>query len=110
MLGKHVFGAVYDCNKEYLDDPELLIKLLEEGATKAGATVVQTIHKHFTPQGVTVLTLLSESHISIHTWPEKGEAAIDIFTCGTKCDPMDGVLHIIKALDPASYSIESVDR
>ena len=55
---------------------------MENAAEASGASVVKTIYKKFIPQGVTVLSLLEESHISIHTWPEKGEAAVDIFTCG----------------------------
>lgn len=55
---------------------------MENAAEASGASVVRTIYKKFVPQGVTVLSLLEESHISIHTWPEKGEAAVDIFTCG----------------------------
>jgi len=55
---------------------------MENAAEASGASVVRTIYKKFIPQGVTVLSLLEESHISIHTWPEKGEAAVDIFTCG----------------------------
>ena len=58
------------------------MELLENAAIASGATVCESIFKEFDPQGVTVLCLLSESHISIHTWPEKGEAAVDIFTCG----------------------------
>jgi S-adenosylmethionine decarboxylase proenzyme len=44
--------------------------------------VIQTISKKFDPQGVTVVCLLAESHISIHTWPEEGRAAVDVYTCG----------------------------
>ena len=57
--------------------------LLENAAEASGASVVKTIYKKFhTTRSVTVLSLLEESHISIHTWPERGEAAVDVFTCG----------------------------
>jgi S-adenosylmethionine decarboxylase len=110
MLGKHCFLSLYDCNKLQLDNEEYLVNLLEEAAKISGATVVQTIFKKFEPQGVTVLTLLSESHISIHTWPERGEAAVDIFTCGDHCKPTVGANYIVENLDPSSYNMDVVDR
>jgi S-adenosylmethionine decarboxylase len=64
----------------------------------SGATVLQTIFQKFDPQGVTVLCLLSESHISIHTWPEDGKAACDVYTCGD-CDPKIGCDIIIEQLN-----------
>lgn len=82
MLGKHYLLNLYGCSFHLLNDEKFLIDLMENAAVASGATVVQTIHKKFEPQGVTVLTLLEESHISVHTWPETGEAAVDIFTCG----------------------------
>lgn len=110
MLGKHCFLSLYDCNRSLLDDREFLVKMVEEAAEVSGATVVQTIFKKFEPQGVTVLTLLEESHISIHTWPESGEAAVDIFTCGQKCKPAKGAEFIVDKLDPNSYNMDVVDR
>lgn len=82
MLGKHYLLNLYGCPFHLLNDERFLIDLMENAAVASGATVVQTIYKKFEPQGATVLTLLEESHISIHTWPETGEAAVDIFTCG----------------------------
>ena len=85
------------------------MQLLEDAASASGAKVVQTIHKKFEPQGVTVLTLLSESHVSIHTWPENGEAAVDIFTCGT-CDPKIGCDLIVEKIQPSRYNLEMIKR
>ncbi|MFZ9728828.1 MAG: adenosylmethionine decarboxylase, partial [Candidatus Nanopelagicaceae bacterium] len=88
-MGKHYLLNLYGCPFDRLDNSLFLMELLENAAAASGATVCETIFKQFDPQGVTVLCLLSESHISIHTWPEKGEAAVDIFTCGD-CNPKIG--------------------
>ena len=81
-MGKHYLLNLYGCSYAHLNDVYFLIDLLGNAAVASGATVCQTIHKKFEPQGCTVLCLLSESHISIHTWPEKKYAAMDIFMCG----------------------------
>jgi S-adenosylmethionine decarboxylase len=108
-MGKHYLLNLYGCSFVLLDDQEYLIKLLEEAASISGATVVNTIFKKFDPQGVTVLTLLSESHISIHTWPEKGEAAVDLFTCGD-CNPKIGCDMIIEQLYATNHTFSYIER
>lgn len=108
-MGKHYLLNLYGCSFVLLDDQEYLIKLLEEAANISGATVVNTIFKKFDPQGVTVLTLLSESHISIHTWPEKGEAAVDLFTCGD-CNPKIGCDMIIEQLYATDHTLSYIER
>ena len=70
-----------------LDDPETIEQALREAATAAGATILHGHFHHFSPNGgVSGVLVLAESHISIHTWPERSFAAIDIFMCGA-CDP-----------------------
>jgi S-adenosylmethionine decarboxylase len=92
-----------------LDDENCLIDLLENAASASGATVVQTISKKFEPQGVTVLCLLSESHISIHTWPEEGKAAVDVYTCGD-CNPKIGCDIIIQQLYCQNHTLSYIER
>ena len=108
-MGKHYLLNLYGCSFVLLDDEKSLIELLEYAATISGATVIQTISKKFDPQGVTVLTLLSESHISIHTWPEKGEAAVDVFTCGD-CNPKIGCDIIIEQLKADNNTLSYIER
>ena len=108
-MGKHYLLNLYGCSFVLLDNEQCLIDLLEHAATSSGATVVQTISKKFDPQGVTVLCLLSESHISIHTWPEEGMAAVDVYTCGT-CDPKIGCDFIIEKLKPSNYELTFIQR
>ena len=108
-MGKHYLLNLYGCSFVLLDDERCLIDLLENAAAASGATVVQTISKKFEPQGVTVICLLSESHISIHTYPELGNCYVDIFTCGD-CNPKIGVDIIIEQLHSKSYDLKYVDR
>jgi S-adenosylmethionine decarboxylase len=73
---------LYDCDPEVLDDYEELQRLLEASLVMAKATILRIIGEKFQPQGVTLLALLAESHASIHSWPEIGYCAIDLYTCG----------------------------
>ena len=92
-----------------MNDERCLIDLLENAAAASGATVVQTIFKKFEPQGVTVICLLSESHISIHTWPEEGKAAVDVYTCGD-CNPKIGCDIIKEQLYAQSHTLSYIER
>ncbi len=81
-VGAHVLADFWGCQFEKLDDEQLLMDYLRQAAKNAQMTVLGEESYKFSPQGFTGLLLLSESHISIHTYPEHGYAAIDVFTCG----------------------------
>ncbi len=87
MVGKHCILELYDCDSRKLDDEAFLRDAITTAAKRAGATLLNLITHRFEPQGVTGLALLAESHISIHTWPESGYAAVDVFTCGDHTMP-----------------------
>lgn len=108
-MGKHYLLNLYGCSFVLLDNEHFLIDLLENAASASGATVCQTIHKKFEPQGVTVICLLSESHISIHTWPEEGKAAVDVYTCGD-ANPKIGCDIIIQQLESQSHTLSYIER
>jgi S-adenosylmethionine decarboxylase len=108
-MGKHYLLNLYGCSFNSLNDEYYLSDLLEDAANASGATVIKTIFKKFEPQGVTAICLLSESHISIHTWPEKGEAAVDIFTCG-ECNPKIGCDLIIEKLSADNHTLSYIER
>jgi S-adenosylmethionine decarboxylase len=80
--GRHLILDLYDCDPEILDDYGELQRLLEASLVIAKANILRIIGEKFEPQGVTLLALLAESHASIHTWPQLGYAAIDLYTCG----------------------------
>ena len=80
--GRHLILDLYGCDPDILDDYGELQRLLEASLVMAKANILRIIGEKFEPQGVTLLVLLAESHASIHTWPEIGYAAIDLYTCG----------------------------
>lgn len=80
--GRHLILDLYDCDPEILNDYEGLEHIMLAGLSLSKANVLRIIGEHFKPQGVTLLALLAESHCSIHTWPEIGYAAVDLYTCG----------------------------
>ena len=79
--GRHLILDLYDCDQALLDNYEELERLLQVALNMAGAKILRMFGEKFQPQGVTLLALLAESHASIHTWPELGYAAIDLYTC-----------------------------
>lgn len=86
--GTHVLAELNGCPEALLNDPETLKSSLVTAAKEAGATVVSAHFHHFSPHGVSGVIIISESHITIHTWPELGYAALDVFTCGHPDLPM----------------------
>ncbi len=86
-FGRHVTMDLRDVTFEKLNDLQFLKESMLEAAERCGATVVGESFIQFSPQGVTGVLVLSESHLSIHTYPEEGFAAIDCYTCGYTVDP-----------------------
>ena len=87
-LGTHLIIELSGCDQRILGDVEQIRGAMVMAAVEAGATIVgQSFHK-FSPGGVTGIVALAESHLSIHTWPEHGYAAADIFTCGAALRPV----------------------
>jgi S-adenosylmethionine decarboxylase len=93
-----------------LTDIQFIETALNEAARACGATVLETrLHQFGEGGGITGVALLAESHISIHTWPETGYAALDIFLCG-QCDSQNAIEPLKKSFAPSSTKITSVDR
>lgn len=86
-LGTHLLIEFYNCDKKILDDEKSIEGLFIQAARKAKATVVERVFHKFSPHGVSGVVVISESHLAVHTWPEYGYAAVDVFTCGTEIDP-----------------------
>jgi S-adenosylmethionine decarboxylase proenzyme len=81
-LGRHIILELYDCPAELLTVPAVSEEFLLEAARRMEATVVNAQFHAFSPYGVSGVVVIQESHLTIHTWPEHGYAAVDIFTCG----------------------------
>lgn len=86
-LGRHVLAEFYGCPDTILNDLAQIRQEMVTAALIAGAEVRETVFHQFSPQGVSGVVVISESHLAIHTWPEFGYAAVDIFTCGQTVDP-----------------------
>lgn len=98
-MGRHVIADLHDVSAEVLGSIDFWKEILIDGAKKSGATVLSDHFHHFGKgYGITGVIVLAESHISIHTWPEKNYAAIDVFMCGT-CDPEVAVDHITSKIN-----------
>lgn len=85
--GIHCILELYGCPSDRLNDEEFVREAVAQAAAKSMSTLLNLSSHHFEPQGVTAIALLAESHLSIHTWPEHGYAAVDAFTCGQTSDP-----------------------
>ncbi|MBL4615036.1 MAG: adenosylmethionine decarboxylase [Magnetovibrio sp.] len=106
--GNHVLVELWGASN--LDDPKVIEEALCNSALDAGATILHRHFHHFSPySGVSGVVVLAESHISIHTWPEKSYAAIDIFMCG-ECNPHDALPRLKKAFQPQEMDVSEHKR
>ena len=85
-LGQQTSVEYYKCNPEILNDVAAIKRAMRDAARIAGATIVQEAFHLFNPHGVSGVVVIAESHLAIHTWPEYGYAAVDLFTCGDDVD------------------------
>lgn len=109
-FGRHVAIDVWGVDFELLNSAEFLKNHMVEAAEACGATVLSVQAQQFEPQGATVLVMLSESHISIHTYPEKGFAALDCYTCGETVDPQIAIDYMVSILKPEKYYAKKLIR
>lgn len=109
-FGRHIAVDVWGVDFEKLNSSEFLTRHMVEAADACGATVLSVQSKQFDPQGATVLVMLSESHISIHTYPEKGFAALDCYTCGETVDPQLAIDYLVSILKPERYYAKKLVR
>ncbi len=86
-MGRHILAEFYGCPAHLIDDVTGVEKEMVMAAKQAGAEVREAVFHEFSPQGLSGVVVISESHLTIHTWPELGYAAIDVFTCGETVDP-----------------------
>ena len=109
-LGRHLLVELQECNKEVLNDLDSLRDAMVAAAVDCGATVLGESFHHFSPQGVSGVVIIAESHLSIHTWPEYGYAAVDVFTCGTTVEPRRAAESLIKKLGAKNHSLVEIPR
>jgi len=109
-LGNHYILEICNANQIYLNSKEHIMISLREAIIISGATLLEEIAIEFTPQGITAVCLLSESHLSIHTWPEKNYAAVDVFTCGEHTNPQSACDFLINAFESKKHRITIIER
>ena len=101
-FGRHCAVDAWGIDFDLIDKADFLRDHMVKAAEKSGATVLSVQAQQFEPQGATVLVLLSESHLSIHTYPEKGFAAMDCYTCGDTVDPEVAINYLLEVLKPGT--------
>jgi len=109
-IGMHVVLDLYECDPQILDDIEKIEEILTGAAEVANATVIDKRFHKFSPQGVSGVVVVSESHIAIHTWPEHGYAAVDVYTCGNHTMPLKASEYIIRELKCKRPTLVKLDR
>lgn len=109
-FGRHVAADLWEVDFDRINNAGFLQNQLIAAAERCGATVLSVSERQFEPQGATVLLLLSESHLSIHTYPERGFAALDCYTCGDTVDPEIAIHYLISVLKPRTYYVKKLIR
>jgi len=109
-LGRHLLMELEDCNEEILNNLDTLKEAMLTAANEAGATVMAESFHRFNPHGISGVVVVAESHLFIHTWPEYGYAAADIFTCGTTVQPEKAAEVLIEKFGARKHSIQEIAR
>ncbi len=109
-LGNHLLIELYNCNASIINSVLAIEKLLLEAVKISGATTLNSTFHKFSPHGVSGVVVISESHFSIHTWPEYGYCALDIFTCGNEIKSHLALEYLKKELEAKTISVTEVKR
>ena len=110
VLGTHLLLELRECNPAFLDDMDYVKDAMVSAARVVEAQIIGESFHRFKPQGVTGVLAIAESHLSIHTWPEHGYAAADIFTCGTSRKPRQAAQLLIDRLESKDPAIIEQQR
>jgi len=108
-LGNHILVEFMNCDPKIMNDVAGIERDMVAAAQKAGATVINSTFHHFSPWGVSGVVVIQESHLAIHTWPEYGYAAVDLFTCG-EMDAWISFDHLKECFGSTSYSAIEMKR
>lgn len=109
-LGRHVLAEVHGCRFEVLNDINKVQDIMVNAALEAGAEIRELVFHKFSPQGVSGVVVISESHLAIHTWPELGYAAVDVFTCGERVNPWDACNYLAEMFGAQYVNATEVKR
>jgi len=110
VVGKHVYGNLIDCmNEDLLSEADELKRIVIEAA-EAGNMTLLDVKAWKIGLGVSVVAVILESHITIHTWPEYRYATVDVYSCGSHTDPQKAFEYIVSALKPRRVEIGKASR
>ena len=109
-LGTHLLVELRDCDPEILKDLSRVKEAMVSAAKEAKATIIDVSFHEFNPFGISGMVVIAESHLSIHTWPEYGYAAVDIFTCGDVIKPEVAAHYLIRKFESKTPSIVEMKR
>lgn len=109
-LGRHVLAEIYGCDFEILNNIQKVERIMVNAALEAGAEIREYVFHKFSPQGISGVVVISESHLAIHTWPELGYAAVDVFTCGDTVDPWDACNYLTEHFEAKQISAKESKR
>ena len=109
-LGRQIMVEFFDCDRELLNDERFIGEVMKEAAVRCGATIVETVFHTFNPHGISGVVVIAESHLTIHTWPEYGYAAVDLFTCGEEINPEIAFDFLEEKLKAGSFSVVEMLR
>ena len=108
-LGRHVLIELWDCNPA-INEPESVRAAIRQGVEDIKATLLHLHIHEFSPQGVTGVATLAESHLALHSWPEHGYLAADVFTCGEQVDPLALVEVLKEWFQPGLVEVKELER
>lgn len=107
-IGRHLLIEMKGCTN--LNDKDVIREMLKSAVDACKATLIGVEVHGFNPHGVSGIAIIGESHLSIHTWPEFGYAAVDIFTCGSRVNPYDALPVFKETLKPKEVSVIEIRR
>lgn len=109
-LGRHILVEFHGCSSDVLNDVPCIESSMVNAAKESGATIISSVFHHFSPFGVSGVVVIQESHLAIHTWPEYGYAAVDLFTCGDSVDPWTSYKLLKQAFKAEHGSAVEINR
>ena len=109
-LGRHIMAEYHGCDPQVIGDKEAVRLLMLEGARLMNATIVTDVFHNFNPHGVSGVVVISESHAAVHTWPERGIASVDIFSCGSNINPSAALDFLKRGFGAGRKSVMEISR
>lgn len=108
--GRHTICNMEGIDSANMNNSNYFITLLRDAVATTNATLMDVVYHNFVPEGMSVIAVLRESHVAIHTYPEYQALFLDVFTCGRHADPEKIVSHLINEINPKRYSTQTIIR